>query len=408
MSKAKRSVPTPLDRKWETYRNRFATTGVDKLLERTIDVVKQVSLTAARPTIGNVVNCGLSVARALTLDGLYPHEVLAPTVWDSVFEESMYTQITSFLMPHVTSKVAVGADADDVTAYFIDTFEVSVAFVKSGNSTTEISVSKDKKQASLNWIREVVWSHFPDNHVVLSSSRSSRSNENKNYDSSDTGGIKLTRETITQPCHSQLAGEMAANLKRFIDAGHSRAMLIYGPPGTGKTSLVRNMCSILEMRSLRIRVEDMTMISNDAMINIVESFAPDVVVIDDMDRSVSPIQMLEMLDYLHRSVKCIFATVNDISSMTSALLRPGRFDELTELVSLDKQAIIDSLCEFTDSYEAVKDWPIAYINEYVVRRRILGKDAALASLQELQKRIDYVSKSSGTNVIGSSNDEEQW
>jgi SpoVK/Ycf46/Vps4 family AAA+-type ATPase len=143
------------------------------------------------------------------------------------------------------------------------------------------------------------------------------------------------------------------------------------------------------LRSLRVRVEDVGSLGSEPVVEMMRIFDPDVVIFDDLDRAMSQVALLETLENLHKRVRFVFATVNHIESLQQALIRPGRFDELIEITKLDPAAIHKVLGpECMDSYEAVKNWPVAFINEFVLRRKVLGKEKALEALDELAKRVD--------------------
>jgi SpoVK/Ycf46/Vps4 family AAA+-type ATPase len=111
--------------------------------------------------------------------------------------------------------------------------------------------------------------------------------------------------------------------------------------------------------------------------------------------------MLEMMDDLKRNVKLLAATANNKSDLSDAMLRPGRFDELIEFRHLEPEIIKEELGpENVHLYGKVKKWPIVYIQELVTRRRFMSEKDAMASLSELQKRVDALKK------YGSSDDEE--
>ncbi len=168
----------------------------------------------------------------------------------------------------------------------------------------------------------------------------------------------------------------------------NRTVLFYGPPGTGKSTISRTLCDNLKLRSLRVRVEDVGDLGSEPVVEMIRIFEPDVVIFDDLDRAMSQIALLETLENLHKRVRFVFATVNHIENLQQALIRPGRFDELIEVTTLDEAAVMKVLGDYADSFEAVKEWPVAFISEYVIRRRILGKEKALAALDDLKKRVD--------------------
>ncbi len=179
---------------------------------------------------------------------------------------------------------------------------------------------------------------------------------------------------------------------------------------TGKSTIARTLCENLKLRSLRVRVEDVGSLGSGPVVEMMNIFNPDVVIFDDLDRAISQVALLETLENLHKRVPFVFATVNHIENLQQALIRPGRFDELIEIKTLDEAAVRKALGEeCMDSFEVVKDWPIAFINEYVLRRKVLGKEKALTALDELRGRVDrLMGSSNGETPEAVEPDEEPW
>lgn len=157
---------------------------------------------------------------------------------------------------------------------------------------------------------------------------------------------------------------------------------------TGKSTLTRTVCEKLGIRSLRVRVEDIGFLGTEAVGEIISIFEPDAIIFDDLDRSSSQLALFEMMEMLHRRVKLVFATVNHLSNLADALKRPGRFDEIVYVSKLDEAAMRKLLgSEAADVFEIVKDWPVAFVKEYIIRRKIVGAEKALESVKGLQARV---------------------
>jgi hypothetical protein len=59
---------------------------------------------------------------------------------------------------------------------------------------------------------------------------------------------------------------------------------------------------------------------------------------------------------------------------------------------MDEKVIKHMLGDYVDGYEDVKDWPIAFIQEYKQRRRFMGTEEAANSMTELAKRVKRLDK----------------
>ena len=79
--------------------------------------------------------------------------------------------------------------------------------------------------------------------------------------------------------------------------------------------------------------------------------------------------------------------------------RKPRNTYTAKMKAVQPAAVMKVLGEYAnDSFEAVQDWPVAFINEYVIRRRVLGKEKALAALDDLKKRVDKLMGNAAEDV----------
>jgi glycerol-3-phosphate cytidylyltransferase-like family protein len=155
--------------------------------------------------------------------------------------------------------------------------------------------------------------------------------------------------------------------------------------------MAREVVRRLGLRSLRIRVEDVGTLDNNSILQALLILKPDVVILDDFDRNSSQSHLFEALENLQKNVKIVLATVNERNRLDEALLRPGRFDEMICVDRLDEEVVrlvLGPDCQ--DSFEQVKDWPIAFINEFAKRRLFLSPTEAKSSMDELIKRVARV------------------
>jgi hypothetical protein len=231
---------------------------------------------------------------------------------------------------------------------------------------------------AIKTIRELLWKRYKDNSIVLHK----RVNKETKVDE-----IRFDLDGSKAPLSSQLADKTSKYIQKFLDAGLTRAMMIHGPPGTGKSTMARAIVSNLKLRSFRIRVEDLGDLDNFTLSEAIHIFKPDAVILDDFDRVSDQASLLETLEFFQKNVRFIVATVNDRSRLDKALLRPGRFDEFIYVSQMDEEVVKHVLGEFSDALDTVKNWPIAYVEEYVKRRRFMSPEETLQSIEELTTRI---------------------
>lgn len=175
-------------------------------------------------------------------------------------------------------------------------------------------------------------------------------------------------------------------VKRYKDRKLGRSVLFYGPPGTGKSNIVRGIANSLGMRTLRL--QNLNSIRNRAIVEILDLFAPQAIVLEDIDHlyGFDIAELLEKLEGFNKMGKYILGTANEVAKINPALLRPGRFDELIEISNIDRESVKEMIPD-EDLFELVKDFPIAYIVEVKKRLETVGKEECLAGIEDIKKRV---------------------
>jgi len=151
------------------------------------------------------------------------------------------------------------------------------------------------------------------------------------------------------------------------------------------------------MRSFRIRIGDLGGLDNSTLFDAIDLFEPDAVILDDFDRASGQAQLLETLEYFQKKVKLVITTVNNRYELDSALLRPGRIDILELVSKMDTEVVKHVLGKYDDGFDLVKDWPIAFIAEYVKRRSYMTLEEAAESVCELTRRVAELENYDGNN-----------
>jgi hypothetical protein len=398
--------------KWQLYTRGLKNSGWDSLLQRSIETVGHIGEAIAKPGPITITKAAMSVARTLTTSDLYYGEVLDPRQWKPMFPSCIKAQLLEVLEPRVTSKVNVSSSGDTIAYLITAEGGIRIGWVKDGEDgvATEILAHVDNFDKSVEFARNLLWKTVDASRIVLSSAvPNQEGNKGPRRGRGEYGQLRVSTDDLVIAAPSQFATDYAAYLKKHAELGHNRTVLFYGPPGTGKSTISRTLCDVLKLRSLRVRVEDVGSLGSEPVVEMMRIFNPDVVIFDDLDRAVSQVALLETLENLHKRIRFVFATVNHIENLQQALIRPGRFDELIEITKLDEAAVRKVLGpEYMDSFEAVKDWPIAFINEYVLRRKVLGKDKALAALDELRGRVDRLMGNADEDGPQEPESEEPW
>jgi ATPase family associated with various cellular activities (AAA) len=337
------------------------------------------------PTPLNAVKAAFLIGKVVVDDlEVWPDDYFNET-WESPYPHD-FNKIILRALANKPYKMIRTSDESTVI-YMIHIEDVRFGYVTNlkTNYVERIYVEADKVEKAKKIIKGELWRLMKDDNIVLRHVRHPNKNEE--------GSISLDVDDAFRPMPSKRAEEYAVYLKKCIEAGVSRSVMLYGPPGTGKSTMARTIVDNLGMKSFRIRVEDIGRIESSTVFEAISIFEPDSVILDDFDRSGEQAALLETLEFFQRHVKLVIATVNDKSRLDNAILRPGRFDELMQVKQMDNDVVRAVLgTEHNDAYDTVKDWPIAFIHEYVKRLRFMTPGEAQESIKELAARVKRLSK----------------
>jgi hypothetical protein len=252
------------------------------------------------------------------------------------------------------------------------------------NYCGHVHVSAQTYEETRKKIKKLLWGYFEEKSIVL------RKSKHGGVDAyGNTSHVSFEHDVLYTPMASERATQYTAYIKRFMNVGIPRSVLLYGPPGTGKSTMATTIVDALGMRSFRIRVSDLGSIQGTTLFEAINIFEPEVIILDDFDRADNQEELLETLEFFQKRVKLVIATANHKDALDDAILRPGRFDELLEIKKLDQDAIKNILGpQHMHAFDDVKDWPVAYVQEYVKRATFMSAEEAKLTVLELKKRVD--------------------
>jgi hypothetical protein len=210
------------------------------------------------------------------------------------------------------------------------------------------------------------------------------------------GGVSVFRIDRQEDVHkSQVAEGILERSKKFLEKGYNRSIMLYGDPGTGKSSAMRYIAKEFGKNSLRINVGDLDHLNPEDILLAIELLNPSTLMIDDFDRTQNSTKLLSALEGFNNTLQLLMVSVNDVQALEPAVTRPGRFDDIIEVKTLDEGIINNLIGEGLP--EKIKDrlkrLPIAFIVDFHKRREVLGLEESLKEVVELEKRIKKIDSS---------------
>lgn len=370
----------------DEIKNTLNVNKVKKLFRLGTEVATAFQPFIEKPTWWNAGRAVLGLGKVLVDDAeVWSESYFDGDEWSEPYSRDFTVTILQVLgrFPFTVLKTA----EEDNYIRLVDLNGAKVGWIYNSRIHTvdHIYVETDKLQQARNAIKVLLWEQFKDQPLVMR-------HNNRTIIGVDEPKVVFEVDDAFNPLPSAKASEYSTYLKRCIDADVSRSVMLYGPPGTGKSTMARTLVENLNLRSFRVRVEDVSGLQNGTLFEAISIFEPDAVILDDFDRAHAQASLLETLEFFQRHVKLVVATVNDKNSLDEALLRPGRFDELVLVDRMDEAVIKHMLGEFVDGYDDVKSWPIAFIQEYVKRRKFMDPIEAASSMTELAQRVKRLDK----------------
>lgn len=227
-------------------------------------------------------------------------------------------------------------------------------------------------------------------------------------------------------------GDQGKNLiqrwQKFYDKKVRRSVIIHGQPGTGKSTLAQQAARELKGRAMIVSVQTLVKLSIYGVLEAIETLAPDIFIIDDLDRmGESDLDLfLNFFEESENMTPLIIATTNHLEHLPDALKRPGRFDEIWEIKPPKgdvRVRVIKYLAHMEDfeldeetatkimTISEERNMPGAHVRELIRRVKVLGpaeldfKDADLTfteSWSSEEEPFRYESTSYHNNYAGES------
>jgi chromosomal replication initiation ATPase DnaA len=347
-----------------------------------VENVASLAQLQREPTAANYINvafkCKESFEQIFKVD---QHSYFLNREWEHFMSMELWQVITQLIKWHFKDKLRVIRSSTGSNAIYIVTLEpgIKVGWIGTDNNHIEgMFVSAQKTKEAQAILAGKTWAETPSQCISVDIlKRGWQSNFILNEENSHNRYIACARSQ-----------HYSDHILKYVQKSLGRSILFYGPPGTGKSNLIRAISNSLKMKT--IRLQKLHDIRNQAIAEVIDLFDPDAVVLEDIDHlyGYDIAALLDRIESLNYRGKYLLATANEVSKINTALLRPGRFDELIEIAGSDQELIKKLVGQDEEIFALVKEYPIAFINEVMKRVETIGKTAALASLGDIQRRIE--------------------
>lgn len=364
-------------------KNLFNTSDIKKTFRIGSSIVDSIVPFIEKPTWWSGGRAVLAIGKIFVEDmETWTYSHFDSDEWVAPFSTAFQWNVVQVLSGFPYHVVKVSDEANHIRMVDLDGRSIGLVFNVKLSSISAIYTKADEVPYIKQRVRQLLWDRFNNQPLTI------RNNSNS-FTNLDGPRILFDIDDAFAPMPSKKASELAAYMKRrCIDAGVNTSVMFYGPPGTGKSTMARAVIQELNLRSLRIRVEDIPTLGNGTIIEAIDTFQPTAIILDDLDRSHAQDTLLEMMSFLQKKVPLVVATVNNMNNLDEAILRPGRFDELVLVDAMDEDVVKKMLGDYVDGFEFVKAWPIVFINEYVKRRRFMDASETESSMKELAERVE--------------------
>lgn len=223
------------------------------------------------------------------------------------------------------------------------------------------------------------------------------------------GELKSTYSEIPEP-KDPLLGKTKAVLDEFKEQHLlymkdqiPRTYLFCGKQGIGKTCFCLRLSQLTGGRTLRIDACGITSVGVKDLDFIINGLCPSFLIVDDIDRAPELEKSLPTLFSILSDFKCkhpnvtVAMTINDITKLDPALLRPGRIDEIIEFDPPDDEERRSIIQGYLDEFkvgvnvdldklvESTNGLTAAYLREIALQLRYRPQDRILKVITRMNE-----------------------
>ena len=347
-----------------------------KIVNLAFSTTKNIINLSKDSTTSDYINFSLSLGKDL-IDNLLDSEGTIDTkIWKNISSPTLICLLKNNNFWENTKIVTLNKyitrDLLEIKLCIIDKVEFLITFCQNYVQSIYIKINQE------SLYKNIIYKYILDKNKLIISFANSKNSYDLKFSQIDNNSI-LTDKTKS----------LSSEILNYNSNNYNRSLLLIGPPGSGKTNLAQSITKFLNLRTLIF--EKISNINLDNIIDIFDIINPQAIIIDDIDHlTIDRNEFLSKLEYLNKQNILILGTANTLLKLDSALIRPGRFDEIIEINKLEKEIVMKMVDNDLELFELVKDFPAAYINEVIKRIKIKGKKETIKTLDDLKFRIKEI------------------
>jgi len=232
-------------------------------------------------------------------------------------------------------------------------------------------------------------------------------------DDKDRGWQKLTSFTSFPLPYDTIYGSSVSRLEelknkndQYRTDGIPRTYLLLGEPGTGKSSFAVHMAAA-DDHIIKFDAKSLESLDADNMEFLLNNLRPEFIIIDDIDKIIFGSTISTLL-YILESIKqkfpetTVIMTANEIDNMDSAMLRPGRVDEIMEFYceKSDRKSILKGYLkiynlsltktQLNKAIECTEGMTGAYIKEFAIQLKVSSFDEVYNNFMRRRRLLGFL------------------
>lgn len=200
------------------------------------------------------------------------------------------------------------------------------------------------------------------------------------------GKIYLDKDSLYKVKSNKLINETVKRLKLYKDKKVNRSILFYGEPGSGKSTLIKSICSHLNINSFRIPANMINIVPGKIYRYISKNKNINALIIEDIDKVSLSVSMLETIDSIRDDLEFIFFSANNKENINKAFARMERIDEIIEINGTDIETGIEILGD-EELAKKMEKYPVVCLVELAKRIKVLGKEEGYNDFMKDSERL---------------------